>query len=79
MAEVKIQRDIFQGISHSPLRIISAKLPLSYIFRKCAVGYKVTKSQERIIYLDDSNVCICKKMKKNLRPLYKEYEFTENI
>ena len=55
-AETKIQRVIFQGDAQSPLLIIIAMMPLNHILRKCAAGYKLSRSQENInhpMYMDD--------------------------
>ena len=55
IAETKIQRGIFQD-AQSPLLFIIAMMPLNHILRKCAAGYKLNKSQERInhlMYMDD--------------------------
>ena len=56
IAETKIQRGIFQGDALSPLLLIIAMMPLNHILRKCAAGYKLTRSQEKInhlMYMDD--------------------------
>ena len=56
LAEAKIQICIFQGDSVSPLRFIIAMMPLVPILRKCIVGYKLSRSQEKInhlMYMDD--------------------------
>ena len=55
IAETKIQRVIFQGDALSPLLFIRAMMPLNHILRKCAAGYKLTRSQEinHLIYMDD--------------------------
>ena len=56
LAEAKIQRGIFQGDALSPLLFIIAMMPLNHIIRKCTVGYKISKSQEKInqlMYMDD--------------------------
>ena len=37
LAEIKIQRGIFQGDSLSPLLFIIAMMPLNYILRKCTI------------------------------------------
>ena len=51
LAEVKIQRGIFQGESLSPLLFVIAMMLLNYILRKYAAGYKLSKSQEKINHL----------------------------
>ena len=56
LAEAKVQRVIFQGDELSPLLFIIAMMPFNRILRKCTVGYKFTKSQEKInhlMYMDD--------------------------
>ena len=56
LAEVKIQRGIFQGDTPSPLIFVIAMMPLNCIPRKCAGSYKLHKSHEKInylMYLDD--------------------------
>ena len=51
LAEVEIQRSVFQGDALSPLLSVIAMMPLNHILRKCTGGYKVTKSQEKINHL----------------------------
>ena len=50
LAEVKIQRSIFQGYLLSQLLFITM-IPHNYILRKCTEGDKFTKSSKRINYL----------------------------
>ena len=51
LAEVKIQRGIFQGHSISPLLFVIEMMPLNFALRNCARSYKFTKSHETINYL----------------------------
>ena len=56
LAETKIQREIFQGDTLSLLLFIIVMMPLDHILRKCAAGYKLSRSQEKInhqMYMDD--------------------------
>ena len=51
LAEAKIQRGIFQGEALSPLLFMIAMMPFNHILRKCALGYKLRKSMEKINHL----------------------------
>ena len=52
LAEVKIQRSVFQGdVLLSLLFVVAMMMPLNHIFRKFTGGYKLSKSQENINYL----------------------------
>ena len=56
LAEEKIQRGIFLGDALLPLLFIIAMMPLNHTLRKCAAGYKLSRSQEKInhlMYMDD--------------------------
>ena len=53
LAEVKIQKVIFQGNVLSPLPFVIEMMTLNHILRKCTGGYKLTKSQEKINHLMD--------------------------
>ena len=48
LAETKVQSGIFQGDAVSPLLYIIAMRPLNHMLRKCAAGYKLWKSLEKI-------------------------------
>ena len=67
LAEVKIQRCIFQGNGHSLLLIVISMVRL-ILFRRCLGGYKFTKSVEKFNHL---TYTVCKKMKKKWRLSYK--------
>ena len=51
LADVRIQRDIFQGDALSPLMFVIAMIPLNQFLRKFTAGYKLSKSQVKI-YMD---------------------------
>ena len=61
LAEVKIQRGIFQGDALSPLEFVKAIMQLIHILRKCTGDYKFTKLQNHLMYMDKLSA----KMKKN--------------
>ena len=70
IAERKIQRGIFEGDALSPLQFIIGKMPLYHILRKCAAGYKLSRSQEKInhlMYMDD--IKLFAKNEKELKTL----------
>ena len=68
LAEVKIQRGIFQRDSFSPLLFVIARMPLNH--RRG--GWKFSKSQENINHLMYIDVKMyLQKMKKNWRTWYK--------
>ena len=55
LAEVKIQRGIFQGDTLLPLLFV-IPMPLNHILRKCTAAYKLIKMHEKINhlrYMDD--------------------------
>ena len=70
LAQVNIQRGIFQGDVPTHLQFVIAKMPLNYILRKFTAGYKLSKSQEKInhlMYMDDIKLFI--KKEKELETL----------
>ncbi len=79
LAEVKIQKGIFQGDAPSPLLYVIAMMSLNHIFRKCTAGYKLSKSQEKIIhlmYMDD--IKLFAKNEKELEALIKTVRIYRN-
>ena len=67
LVESKIQKRIFLGDALSPLLFIIAMMPLNHILRKCTVGYKLSRSQEKInhlMYMGDTKL-FAKNKKKN--------------
>ena len=59
LAEVKIQRDMFNGNTLSTLVFVIAMKPLNHIFSICTRGNKLHKSQKKInhlMYMDDSKL-----------------------
>ena len=55
-AEVKIKRVVFQKDSISLPKFILEIVPLNHVLRKYTVGYKLSKSREKInhfMYMDD--------------------------
>ena len=67
LAETMIQKGIIQGDELSPLLFVIMMMPLNHIPRKCAGGYKLSKSQEKIINMDD--IKLFAKNKKELETL----------
>ena len=69
LAEIKIQRGIFQEDAVSPLLFVIAMMPLNHIVRKGTAGYKLSKLQEkvnRLMYMDD------------IKPFYKKRKIIGN-
>ena len=81
LAEVKIQRAMFQGDALSPLLFVIAMMPFDYILRKCAARYKLSKSLEKLshqIYMD--NIRLFAKNEKELEILIHTVRiYSENI
>ena len=61
LVDVKIQRGIFKVIALSPFVFVITTMPLSQIRRKCTGVDKLTKSQEKCIWIASNYV----KMNKN--------------
>ena len=68
LAEVKIQRGVFQGYARLPL--ICVIMPLNYIFRKCI---KFTKSQEKLNHLMNMDDIKLFAKNNNWKHTYKHY------
>ena len=69
LAEVKIQRGIFQGDALSLLQLVIAMMPLNHILRKCTAGFKLCKSPEKIshlMYIDNMKLFAKKKKTKRI-------------
>ena len=62
LAEAKIQICIFQGDALSPLLFIIVLMILNHILKKCTVGYKLSRSLEKINQMTTNYL---QKMKKN--------------
>ena len=80
LAETKIQRGIFQGDALSPLLFIIPMMPLKNILRKCAAGYKLSWSQEKInhqMYMDD--IKLFAKNEKELENLIQTEIYSQDI
>ena len=70
LAEVKLQRGIFQGDALSTLLFVIAMIPLNHILRKCTGGYNLHELQEKInplMYIDDIKLFV--KKEKELETL----------
>ena len=76
LAETKIQRGVFQGDALSPLLFIIAMMPLNHILRKWTVGYKLSRSQEKINHLTYVDyIKLFTKMKENWKLAYTPLEY----
>ena len=80
IAETKIQGGIFQGDALSPLLFIIAMMPLNHILRKCAAGYNLSRSQEKInhlTYMDD--IKLFTKNEKNWKLIHTVRIYSQDI
>ena len=68
LAEVKIQRGIFQGDELSPLLFGIAMMPLNHILRKCTARHKLSKLQVKINHLMYIDFKLLPKTKKFWKP-----------
>ena len=60
LPEVKFPGGIFQSDALSPFLLVVTMMPLNYIVKKCAAGYKFAKSQGKInhqMYMDVIKLC----------------------
>ena len=70
LAEVKIQRSIFQRDALLPFLFALAMMLLNYILMKCPGGYKFTKLQEKIYKLmNTGDIKLFAKNEKELETL----------
>ena len=77
LAEIKIQKGMFQGDALSPLLFVIVMRPLNHILRKCPARYKLSKLQEninRLMYTDN-----IKLFAKNEKIIGKSNTNCENI
>ena len=68
LANIKIQRGIFQGDAFSPLLFAIAMMSMNHILRKCT--WKLQERINHLIYIDDLKL-FGKKTKKNWRHWFK--------